>query len=208
MIRILSLGLGMAAAAVALAGTSSPISADPAPKSVLDFTVKDIDGKNVKLSKYKGDVILIVNTASKCGFTHEYKGLEAIYEKYKSKGFVILAFPSNDFGQQEPGTDLEIKQFCASKFFVKFDMFSKVDVKGENKAPLYSFLTSKETDPKFPGDITWNFNKFLIDRNGNLINRFDSPVEPEDAKITSAVETALGPAKTEAPSASAATATP
>jgi len=198
----------MAAAAVAVAGTSSPISADPAPKSVLDFTVKDIDGKNVKLSKYKGDVILIVNTASKCGFTHEYKGLEAIYEKYKSKGFVILAFPSNDFGQQEPGTDLEIKQFCASKFFVKFDMFSKVDVKGENKAPLYSFLTSKETDPKFPGDITWNFNKFLIDRNGNLINRFDSPVEPEDPKITSAVETALAPAKTGVPSASAATATP
>ena len=162
--------LAFAAAAVAgltLVGAPSLLSksnvaaADPAPKSPLDFTVKNIDGKDVPLAKYKGDVVLIVNVASKCGFTPQYNDLEAIYEKYKGQGFKIVAFPANDFAHQEPGTDDEIKKFCTSKFNVKFDMYSKIVVKGEGQAPLYAYLTGKDTDPKFSGDIPWNFTKFL-----------------------------------------------
>ena len=184
------------AAFAALAFVATPVgtrsvAADPAPKSPLDFTVKNIDGKDVPLSKYKGQVVMIVNTASKCGFTPQYDDLEAIYEKYKSQGFVVLGFPSNDFGHQEPGTDSEIKTFCTSKHNVKFDMFSKIDVLGEGQAPLYSFLTGKDTDPKFAGKISWNFNKFLIDRNGNVIARFESVVKPTSAAVSIPLEAAL-----------------
>ena len=158
------------------------------PKSVLDFTMRDIDGKDVKLKKYKGDVLLLVNVASKCGYTPQYEGLEAVYEKYKGKGFEILGFPANNFGGQEPGTEAEIKEFCTSKYHVTFPMFAKISVKGEDADPLYKFLTSKETNPNFAGDITWNFNKFLVDRKGNVVARFTSKQKPESDEVTAAIE--------------------
>ncbi len=159
--------------------------------SIYDFTMKDIDGNPVKLDKFKGDVVLIVNVASKCGFTPQYEGLEKIYSEYKDKGFVILGFPANNFGQQEPGTNAEIKNFCTSKFAVTFPMFSKISVKGDDIHPLYQYLTGKETDPEFAGDITWNFNKFLVDRKGNIIARFDSRDTPESDTVMDAVRKAL-----------------
>ena len=163
----------------------------PKPKSVLDFKMKDIDGKDVSLKKYKGNVLLIVNTASKCGYTPQYEGLQAIYEKYQNKGFYVLGFPANNFGGQEPGTEKEIKEFCESKYKVKFPMFAKISVKGEDQDSLYKFLTAKETNPKFAGDITWNFNKFLVDRKGNVVARFSSKDTPESETVTSAIEKEL-----------------
>ncbi len=160
-------------------------------KSVYDFTMKDIDGNDVKLDTYKGKVALFVNTASKCGYTPQYEGLEKIYEKYKGQGFVILGFPANNFGGQEPGTNAEIKEFCTLKFKTSFPMFAKISVKGEDQHPLYKYLTSSETDPKFAGDIKWNFNKFLVDQNGTIIARFDSKDTPESDTVTKAIETAL-----------------
>ena len=160
-------------------------------KSVLDFKMKDIDGKDVKLNKYKGNVLLIVNTASKCGYTPQYEGLQAIYEKYNAKGFYVLGFPANNFGGQEPGKESEIKEFCESKYKVKFPMFAKISVKGEDQDPLYKFLTGKETNPNFAGDITWNFNKFLIDRKGSVVARFTSKDTPESETIKKAIEKEL-----------------
>jgi len=165
------------------------------PASVLDFSVKSIDGKTVDLSKYKGEVLLIVNTASQCGYTPQYQGLEAIYEKYKGRGFEVLAFPANEFGHQEPGPDAEIKQFCTSKYNVTFPLFSKIVVKGRGIHPLYQFLTSKETDPKFSGPIPWNFAKFLVNRKGEVIARFAPGDEPEAEKVVQAIEAALGQPK-------------
>jgi glutathione peroxidase len=156
--------------------------------SVLDFKMKDIDGKDVKLKKYKGNVLLVVNTASKCGYTPQYEGLQAQYDKYKDKGFFVLGFPANNFGSQEPGTEKEIKEFCESKYKITFPMFAKISVKGDDIDPLYSFLTSKETNPQFAGDITWNFNKFLIDRKGNVVARFTSKDKPESEAVTQAIE--------------------
>lgn len=158
------------------------------PKSVLDFKVRDIDGKDVKLKKYKGKVLLMVNVASKCGYTPQYEGLQALYEKYSDKGFYVLGFPANNFGGQEPGTEAEIKEFCTSKYHVTFPMFAKMSVKGEDADPLYKFLTSKETNPNFGGDITWNFNKFLVDRKGNVVARFSSKDAPDSAKLTAEIE--------------------
>lgn len=160
----------------------------PKAKSVLDFTMKDIDGKDVKLKKYKGEVLLIVNTASKCGYTPQYEGLQTIYDEYKSQGFTILGFPANNFGGQEPGTESEIKEFCESKYKVKFPMFAKVSVKGEDQDELFKFLTSKETNPSFAGDISWNFNKFLVDRKGNVVARFSSKDSPESYAVKQAIE--------------------
>ncbi len=157
-------------------------------KSVLDFKMKDIDGKDVKLNKYKGNVLLVVNTASKCGYTQQYAGLQTIYDKYNAEGFYVLGFPANNFGGQEPGTAEEIKEFCTTKYKVTFPMFAKVSVKGEDQDPLYKFLTSKETNPNFAGDITWNFNKFLVDRNGKVVARFTSKDTPESEAVTSAIE--------------------
>jgi len=157
-------------------------------KSVLDFKMKDIDGKDVKLKKFKGDVFLIVNTASKCGFTPQYEGLQAIYTKYQSQGFTILGFPANNFGGQEPGTEAEIKEFCESKFKVTFPMFAKISVKGEDRHPLYNFLTAKETNPKYSGEITWNFNKFLVNRKGEIVARFTSKDAPDSETVTQAIE--------------------
>jgi glutathione peroxidase len=167
--------------------------ADGAKKetSVLDFHVKDIDGKDVDLAKYKGKVLLIVNTASQCGLTPQYKELEALYEKNKDKGFEILAFPANEFGKQEPGSNEEIKEFCSSKYSVTFPLFSKIVVDGKGIEPLYEYLTSKETNPKFAGKIKWNFNKFLVNKKGEVIARFEPKVQPSSNEVTSAIEDSL-----------------
>ena len=159
--------------------------------SVLDFKMKSLKGKEVDLSKYKGKVVLIVNTASQCGLTPQYEGLEALHEKFAGQGLAVLGFPANEFGKQEPGSNEEIAEFCKDNYGVKFDMFSKVVVKGEGQCPLYQFLTSKETDPHFAGDITWNFEKFLIDRDGKIVARFAPKIEPESDEVVSKIEQEL-----------------
>ncbi|HVF92505.1 MAG TPA: glutathione peroxidase [Blastocatellia bacterium] len=160
-------------------------------KSVYDFAIKDINGKDVKLKHYRGKVVMLVNVASKCGYTPQYEGLQKIYAKYQAQGFVVLGIPANNFGGQEPGTNEEIKTFCSTKYNVTFPMFSKVSVKGDDIAPLYKFLTDKQTNPEFGGDITWNFNKFLVDRNGKIIARFTSKDAPESEKVIQTLEAAL-----------------
>lgn len=152
-----------------------------------DITVKNIDGQEVKLSDYKGKVLLIVNVASHCGFTPQYTALEQIYKKYNANGFEILAFPSNDFGGQEPGTNEEIKNFCTSKYDVTFPMFDKIKVLGDEKSPLYARIIKYAPE----GDISWNFEKFIVDKNGNVVGRFKSKVTPDSEEITSAIEKEL-----------------
>jgi len=164
--------------------------------SPLGFTVKDIDGKDYDLAQLKGKVVMIINVASKCGFTKQYTGLEKLYETYKDRGLVIVGFPANNFNGQEPGTEEEIKQFCSSKYHVTFPMMSKISVKGDDQHPLYDQLTHKTPD-EFRGEIGWNFTKFLVDRNGQVFARFASKTTPEDEQLVKAVEKALGPAKTE-----------
>lgn len=159
--------------------------------SVYDFALKDIDGNQVKLEQYRGKAVMIVNVASRCGFTPQYEGLEAIYRKYKDQGFVVLGFPANNFKGQEPGTDQEIKSFCSTKYDVTFPVFSKISVKGDDQHPLYKYLTGKETNPQFPGEITWNFNKFLLDKTGRVVARFDSKERPESEKVMQSIEQAL-----------------
>jgi glutathione peroxidase len=156
--------------------------------NVLDFTLNSIDGKPAPLSQYQGKVVLIVNVASRCGYTPQYTGLEKVYEKYKDQGFVILGFPANNFGGQEPGTNEEIKTFCSSKYNVTFPMYSKISVKGADIHPLYQFLT---TNPGTAGDVKWNFTKFLVGKDGKVIARFESAVTPESPEVTSAIEKAL-----------------
>ncbi len=162
---------------------------------VLKFPVKDIDGKPVDLARYKGEVLLIVNVASFCGYTPQYKGLESVYEKYKGQGFEVLGFPANEFGNQEPKSNDEIKTFCTGTYNVTFPMFSKIVAKGEGIDPLYKFLTSKETNPKFAGDIKWNFTKFLVNRKGEVIARFGSADKPESETVVKAIEAALAEPK-------------
>jgi glutathione peroxidase len=164
------------------------MSAEAAGGSIFDYKMKDIDGNDVKLKKYKGNVLLVVNTASKCGYTPQYESLQATFDRYKGKGFYVLGFPANNFGGQEPGTEKEIKEFCTSKYKVTFPMFAKISVKGDDKDPLYDFLTSKVTNPEFGGDITWNFNKFLIDRKGKIVARFSSKDKPDSEAVTKAIE--------------------
>ncbi|MGA7317798.1 MAG: glutathione peroxidase [Silvibacterium sp.] len=159
--------------------------------SIYDFTMKSIDGKPVSLSEYHGKVLLLVNVASKCGFTPQYAGLEALYEKYKNQGLVIVGVPANNFAGQEPGTNEEIKKFCSNKYNVTFPMMAKVSVLGPDKTSLYVFLTDKSTDPQLAGDIKWNFTKFLFDRNGKPVARFEPDVTPDSPQVTSAVEAAL-----------------
>jgi len=160
-------------------------------KSVYDFTLKNVGGKDVKLEQFRGQVVMLVNVASKCGYTPQYDGLQKIYEQYKDRGFVVLGFPANNFGAQEPGTNEEIKEFCRINYGVTFPIFSKISVKGEDIHPLYKYLTEKETDPEFAGEIKWNFNKFLIGKDGKIIARFDSKDKPEDPQVTAAIEQAL-----------------
>jgi glutathione peroxidase len=165
--------------------------AEKAPGGFYDFVMKNIDGRNVPLSMYKGKVVLVVNVASECGYTPQYKGLEALFRKYKNRGFVIIGFPANNFGHQEPGTDAEIKTFCTKTYDVTFDLFSKISVKGSDQHPLYRFLTSAETNPEFSGDVKWNFQKYLLDRNGKIVGKFLSAVDPSSSELTSAIEQAL-----------------
>jgi len=155
----------------------------------LNFTMDSLDGKPVNLSKYQGNVVLIVNVASECGYTPQYEGLQALHKKYATRGLRILGFPSNDFGGQEPGTNSEIADFCKKNYGVEFDMFSKITVVGSGQSPLYKTLTST---PGFSGNVDWNFEKFLLSRDGKVIGRFKSPVEPMSAEMTKAIETALG----------------
>jgi glutathione peroxidase len=159
--------------------------------SVLDFTLNSIDGKPAPLSAYKGKVLLIVNVASKCGYTPQYSALESIYRKYKDQGFLILGFPANNFMSQEPGTNAEIKQFCKNKYDVTFPMYAKISVKGDDQAPLYKFLTDRSTDPKNGGEIKWNFTKFLVGKNGEILTRFEPAVTPDSTEVTEAIESAL-----------------
>lgn len=166
----------------------------PKERSMYEFTMKDIDGNDVKLDAYKGKVVMIVNTASKCGLTPQYEGLEALYQKYKERGFVILGFPANNFLGQEPGTEKEIKDFCTLRYNVSFPLFSKISVKGTDQHPFYTFLTNKQTNPGYDGDITWNFEKFLTDRTGKVIARFSPSTEPGDPEIARSIESALGSA--------------
>lgn len=163
-----------------------------AGSGVYTFTLNSIDGKPAPLADYKGKVVLLVNVASQCGYTPQYTALEAIYEKYKDQGFVILGFPANNFGAQEPGTNEEIKTFCTRKYNVSFPMMSKVSVKGDDKTPLYTFLTDPSSDPQFAGDIKWNFTKFLFDRNGKPVARFEPATKPDSPEVAAAVEAALG----------------
>lgn len=163
-----------------------------AQTSLYDFTMKDIDGNNVKLSDYKGKTVLIVNVASFCGYTKQYTPLEQLYTQYKDKGLVILGFPANDFGAQEPGTDTEIKEFCSTKYNVTFPMFSKVTVKGADKHPLFAWLTSGGGDSALAGEIGWNFEKFLVGPDGRLIARYETRTEPMSETIMSDIERSLG----------------
>jgi len=162
-----------------------------AEKTVYDFTLNSIEGQATPLASFRGKVVLLVNVASRCGYTPQYAGLEALYEKYKDRGFVIVGIPANNFGAQEPGTNQEIKTFCTSKYHVTFPMMAKVSVKGSEITPLYAFLTDKTANPKTGGDIGWNFTKFLVGPDGQVIARFDSEVEPDSKDLTSAIEKAL-----------------
>jgi glutathione peroxidase len=161
-----------------------------AASGIYDFTLPSIDGKPAPLANYKGKVILVVNVASRCGFTPQYSALEAMYEKYKDQGFVTLGFPANNFGAQEPGTNAEIKKFCSTKYNVTFPLYSKVSVKGDDTTPLYRYLTTK-ANPSVAGEIQWNFTKFLVDRNGNVVQRFEPDVTPDSPQVTTAIEKLL-----------------
>ena len=190
---VVSLAAVLALAPAALfAADKDSGTGDKKVPAALSFKMKSLDGKDVDLSQYQGKVVLLVNVASFCGNTPQYKGLEALHEKYADKGLVVLGVPANEFGKQEPGTNEEIAQFCTSKYDVKFPMLSKVVVKGDGICPLYQYLTSKDTDPKFAGDIEWNFAKFLISRDGEVVGRFKPKVQPESDDVVKAIETELG----------------
>ncbi len=158
---------------------------------VLNFTMNSLAGKPVDLGRYQGKVVLIVNVASECGYTPQYKGLQALHAKYAGQGLAILGVPSNDFGGQEPGSNDKIAEFCKQNYGVQFDMFAKVPVTGKDQAPLYRFLTSKETNPRLAGPVRWNFEKFLIGRDGTIVARFASDVEPDADDLVRALQTEL-----------------
>jgi glutathione peroxidase len=166
-----------------------------AEKTVYDFTLNSIDGLPAPLAAYKGKVVLLVNVASKCGYTPQYSALESTYEKYKDRGFIIVGIPANNFGAQEPGSNQEIKTFCSSKYHVTFPMMAKVSVKGEEITPLYQFLTDKSSNPQSGGEIKWNFTKFLIGPDGRVITRFEPEITPDSPQVTSAIEAALASVK-------------
>jgi glutathione peroxidase len=171
-----------------------PSKDEPAPTDpyVLGHTMKDIDGKDQKLDQYKGKVVLIVNVASNCGYTRQYAGLEALYQKYKDRGLVVLGFPSNDFGGQEPGSESEIKQFCTSKYGVTFPMFAKIRVLGGKAHPLFKQLASQKGDAG--GEPKWNFNKYLVDREGKAVEHLESGMKPDSEELARKIENLLGPA--------------
>ena len=181
--------LVLSISATTLAGDESEKKKVVSP--ALDFSMKNIDGQDVYLGDYQGDVLLVVNVASECGFTRQYKDLEAFYKKYKDQGVKVLAFPANNFGAQEPGTNKEIKQFCKTKFDVTFDLFAKVSVKGDDKCDLYKHLTDTSKNGEFGGEIKWNFQKFLVDRTGRVVARFKPSENPMADKIVQFVERLL-----------------
>jgi glutathione peroxidase len=174
-----------------LIGVLCLMSTASAASSVHEFTLNALNGTPTPLANFKGKVMLVVNVASQCGYTPQYEGLQALYTKYKDQGLIIAGFPANNFGGQEPGTNDEIGAFCKSKYGVTFPMFAKISVKGSDQAPLYQFLTDKSANPKTGGEIKWNFTKFLVDRNGRVIQRFEPDVEPDSGQLVSAVEAAL-----------------
>jgi glutathione peroxidase len=162
---------------------------------VLNFKMKKLDGSAVNLADYQGKVVLFVNVASQCGLTPQYEKLQALHEKYGKEGLAIIGVPANEFGAQEPGSNQEIAKFCKTNYGVEFDLLSKSVVKGEEICPLYKHLTSKETNPKFAGEISWNFEKFLIGRNGEIVNRFKPKVDPMSTEVVSAIEAELAKKK-------------
>jgi glutathione peroxidase len=162
-----------------------------ASKNIYDFTANTIDGSPKPLRDYRGKVLLVVNVASKCGLTPQYAGLEKLHETYEGRGLAVLGFPANEFGGQEPGTNEQVREFCTTRYGVKFDMFAKVKVKGQGIDPLFGYLTSEETNPGLSGDIKWNFNKFLIGRDGHVLARFEPAVDPAGPEVTAAIEKAL-----------------
>ena len=174
-----------------MASVSTTFSAAFAATSVHEFTLNSLAGQPTPLASFKGKVMLIVNVASQCGYTYQYEGLQALYMKYKDRGLVVAGFPANNFGGQEPGSDAEIGAFCKSKYGVTFPMFSKISVKGQDQAALYQYLTSPAANPKAAGTIPWNFTKYLVDRNGKVLARYDAETEPESAELTKAIEAAL-----------------
>ena len=186
--------LSCLAGAVLLAGAfAAAEDKKPAEKTppLLKHEMKSLTGKKVDLSKYNGKVLLIVNVASQCGATPQYKPLEALHEKYNDKGLAVLGFPCNQFASQEPGSDADVAQFCEKNFGVKFDMFSKIDVNGDQAAPLFKQLTSKEVFPKDSGKVNWNFEKFLVSKEGKVVGRFRTDVEPDSAEVVKAIEAEL-----------------
>jgi glutathione peroxidase len=160
--------------------------------AVLNFKMNRLDGKEANLADYQGKVVLIVNTASECGLTPQYEALQELHEKYADQGLAIIGFPANEFGKQEPGTDKEISEFCRENYGVEFDMFSKVVVKGKGQCPLYEFLTSEKTNPGLSGPIKWNFEKFLVSRDGKVVKRFAPPVKPDSDEVVGAIKAELG----------------
>ena len=179
-----------AAVGVLLSGTFVQAEEKDVPQA-LSYSMKDIDGKEVDLSKYGGKVVMVVNVASRCGLTPQYETLQTIYKKYEDKGLVVLGFPCNQFGRQEPGTEAEIKEFCTGRYDVTFPMFSKIEVNGTEQAGLYKYLTGLDLEPTGKGDISWNFEKFLINRDGDVIARFSPRTKPNDAEVIKAIEEAL-----------------
>jgi len=161
-----------------------------AASNIYDFTLPLLNGKAAPLADYKGKVVLVVNVASRCGFTPQYSALESIYEKYKDQGFIIIGFPANNFANQEPGTNEEIAKFCSGKYNVTFPVYGKVSVKGDDQTPLYAFLT-KDANPAVSGDIKWNFTKFLVDRKGNVVQRFEPATTPDSPEVIAAIEAEL-----------------
>ena len=189
-----AVALSCVAGASTQTATKSTVQSKTSKKEVspvLQYKMKSLAGKEVDLSKYAGKVVLIVNTASQCGYTKQYGGLQELHKKYAPQGLAVLGFPANNFGGQEPGTNEQISRFCQANYGVGFDMFSKVSVKGDDKVPLYEYLTSAKTNPKFAGEVGWNFEKFLIGRNGEIVARFKSGVEPTSEEMTKAIEAQL-----------------
>ena len=160
-------------------------------RSIYDYTMNSIDGKPTSLSSFKGKVVLLVNVASRCGYTPQYTALESVYEKYKGRNFVIVGIPANNFGGQEPGTNEEIKTFCSTKYNVTFPMMAKVSVKGDDITPLYQYLTDKSANPGTGGEIQWNFTKFLVGADGKIVARFEPKITPDSTEVTAAIEKAL-----------------
>lgn len=179
---------------------STPVRAVEPSKPLYASELQDIDGSPMRLADYRGKVMLLVNVASKCGYTKQHAGLQALYEKCRGQGLVVIGFPANDFGSQEPGTNQQIKEFCSTRFGVTFPMSAKISVQGDDIHPLYQFLTTGPSHPEFAGRVTWNFNTFLVSRAGDVIGRYDSPVEPLSSQLISDVEAALKQTSQEMPS--------